>query len=166
MYWSNGKTSLVMINVTANVIFGKTTLESVPVFTYMSSKMSYFLACVVHSFLPFSCIFFCLTIYGPFLPYLSSCVDVISLCKAASERHFKIGRESNLIINVKLKWNGTKKNSFARSITLNKMLSSLVGSRCGVVPSKITWPKNWKARHVPMTIHPWKVVTPVWTNTA
>lgn len=114
----------------------------------------------------FPLLFISLTIHGPFLPYLSSCVNVISLCKAASERHFKIGRKSNLIINVKLKWNGARKNSFARSITWNNMLSSLVGRRCGVVPSKMTWPKNWKARHMPMTTHPWKVVTPVWTNMA
>lgn len=104
--------------------------------------------------------------HGDFLPYLISCVDVISLCNAASERHLKIGRKSNLINSVKLKWNGARKNSFARSSILNSKLSSLVGSLWGVSPSKRRCPKNWSTRHKLMTMPAWKVVTPVCIYTA
>lgn len=101
------------------------------------------------------------TSHGAFFPYFSSWVDVISLCNAASERHLKIGRRSHLTIRVKLKWNGARKNSFARSMTWNNALSSFVGRRCGVSPSNTKWPKNWMPRHTAVVMNAWNVVVSV-----
>lgn len=74
-----------------------------------------------------------LVFYGDFLLYLIFCVDVISLCNVVFERYFKIGRKSNLINNVKLKWNGVRKNLFVRFSILNSKLFFLVGSFWGVL---------------------------------
>lgn len=103
---------------------------------------------------------------GAFLPYFSSWVLVINLCNAASDLHLKIGKRSYLTISVKLKWNGARKNSFAKSRTWNNALSSFAGSDCGVSPSSTRWLASCTPKHMTIIRIACNTVVPSYINSA
>ena len=103
---------------------------------------------------------------GAFLPYFSSWVLVINLYNAASDLHLKIGKRSYLTISVKLKWNGARKNSFAKSRTWNNTLSSFAGRDCGVSPSSTRWLASCTPKHMTIIRIACHTVVPSYINSA